>query len=102
MTFRIYRSSTPHAIVFALSGDMDREHAARLQEYLASETDRRVTLDLQNVALVDRDAVQFLADAEAVGIRIVNCPAYVRTWIAAERESRPPRTEERDKQAPQR
>jgi len=79
---------------------MDRDQAARLQEYLANETDHRVTLDLQNVTLVDREAVQFLADVEAVGIRIVNCPAYVRTWIAAERESQPQRTEEPDKQAP--
>jgi anti-anti-sigma regulatory factor len=102
VTFRIYRSSTQHAIVFALSGDMDREHAARLKEYLANEVDHRVTLDLQNVTLVDREAVQFLSDAEAVGIRIVNCPAYVRTWIAAERDSQQQQTPEPDAQEPQR
>ncbi len=102
MTLRIYRSSTPAAIVFALSGDLDREHAARLQEFLANETDLRVTLDLQNVTLVDRAAVEFLAEVEAAGIRIVNCPGYVRTWIAAERDSQPQRTQEPDKQEPQR
>jgi len=100
LTFRIYRSSTPHPIVFALSGDMDRDEVPGLQEYLANESDHRVTLDLQNVTLVDREAVQFLADAEAVGVRIVNCPAYVRNWIAAERGSQAPPTEEPDKQAP--
>ena len=78
--------------MFALSGDMDQEHVARLRELLASETDEPVTLDLQNVTLVDRAAVQFLAGVEADGIRIVNCPSYVRTWIAAERDSTPERS----------
>ena len=94
MTFRIYRSSTANAIVFALSGDIDREHAVRLQDFIASETDRPVTLDLQNVTLVDRAAVQFLAGVEATGIRIVNCPGYVRTWIAAGRDTQPQQTPE--------
>ena len=95
MTLRIYRSPTPDAIVFALSGDMDLEHVARLQELLANETVNRVTLDLKEVSFADRAAVQFLASAEAAGIRIVNCPRYVRSWIAA--ESQPQQIEEQDK-----
>ncbi len=98
MTFRIHRSSTPDAIVFALSGDIDREHAARLQKFLTSDTGCRVILDLQNVTLVDRAAVQFVAGVEATGIRIVNCPGYVRTWIVAERDSQPQPTPEPDNQ----
>ncbi len=97
MTLRIYRTSTPDAIVFALSGDMDLEHVARLQELLANETVYRVTLDLKDVTFAGRTAVQFLASAEAAGIRIVNCPRYVRSWIAAETESQPQRLEEQDK-----
>jgi anti-anti-sigma regulatory factor len=98
VTFRINRSSTPDAIVFALSGDIDGEHAARLQQFLTSDTGRRLILDLQHVTLVDRAAVQFLAGMEATGIRLVNCPGYVRTWIAAERDSQPQPTPEPDKQ----
>src|SRR5262245_66459455 len=86
LTLRIYREWTPDAIVFELSGDMDQEHAARLRELLENEADGRVTLDLQNVTLVDRAAMQFLAEAESAGIRIVNCPGYVRSWIVAENE----------------
>jgi anti-anti-sigma regulatory factor len=70
--------------VFVLSGDMDIDHATRLQELLESEANGRVTLDLSDVTLVDRAAVRFLTDAEAAGIRIVNCPEYVRSWISAE------------------
>lgn len=64
---------------------MNAEHAAGLQEFLASEGNGPVALDLKDVTLVDRAAVRFLASVEAAGIRLVNCPAYVRSWIAAER-----------------
>jgi len=68
---------------------MDLEHVARLQESLADETDSRVIFDLKDVTLVDRAAVQFLADMETAGVRLVDCPGYVRSWIAAERASQP-------------
>lgn len=89
MTFRIHRSSTRDTVVLALSGDIDREHVARLQQFLTSDTGCRLILDLQDITLVDRAAVQFLAGVEATGIRLVNCPEYVCTWIAAERDSQP-------------
>ena len=98
LTFRIHRSATPNAIVFALSGDLDIEHVARLQELLTTETAGRVTFDLKDVTLVDRAAVQFLESADASGIRIVNCPEYVRSWIAAERNSQMQPTQDLDRQ----
>jgi anti-anti-sigma regulatory factor len=86
VTYRIHRSATPDTVVFTLSGDLDIEHTSRLQEFLVKETDDHVTLDLREVTLVDRAAVRFLAEAEGTGIEIVNCPEYVRRWIAAERK----------------
>ena len=100
MTYRIHRSATPDAVVFILSGDMDIDHATRLQEFLANEADGRVALDLREVTLVDRAAVRFLADAEAAGIRILNCPEYVRSWIAAERDWQQKRPQEPDNTEP--
>ena len=85
MTYRIHRSTRPGAIVFILSGELDTEHAARLQELLETERNGRVVLDLADVTLVDRVAIRFLAEVEGAGTSIVNCPAYVRSWIAAER-----------------
>jgi hypothetical protein len=64
---------------------MDREHAERLEDLLTEEAHRSVLLDLKEVTLVEREAVRFLVSAEARGIQIVNCPEYVRSWIAAER-----------------
>jgi hypothetical protein len=78
----------PDTVVFAVSGDMDAEHAARLQEFVANEASGHIVLDLKEVTLVGQAAVRFLARVEAEGIRIVNCPGYVWSWIAAERDSR--------------
>ncbi len=72
--------------MFVLSGAMDSEHVARLRELLVSEADDHVVLDLQDITLVNRDAVRFLAGVEAAGITVANCPEYVQTWIAAERD----------------
>lgn len=85
MTYRIRRSESRAGIVFDLSGEMDSEHAARLEDLLMDETQGSILLDLKEVTLVARDTVRFLARAEDRGIRIVNCPEYVRSWIAAER-----------------
>src|SRR5262245_50649086 len=54
VTYRIHRSVTPQTIVFALSGEVDTEHADRLDELLASEANNRVILDLGDVTLVHR------------------------------------------------
>ena len=71
--------------MFALSG---RIKAARLEEFkklLESEAeDQDITLDLQEVKLVDRDVVSFLASREAKGVKLINCPAYIREWIEKE------------------
>jgi len=76
------------AILFALSGEMDGEHIERLKELLEGEKKSRILLDLQDVTLVGREAVQFLARLEAAGVRMVNCPDYVRTWINAQNRSK--------------
>jgi hypothetical protein len=44
-----------------------------------------VALDLEEVILVDREAVMLLAHSEANGIELRNCPAYIREWVARER-----------------
>jgi anti-anti-sigma factor len=90
LAYRIQRSATPGTVVFALSGEMDAEHATELRECLANEPDGHVVLDLKDVTLVDRAAVRFLAGVEGREIRIVNCPEYVRSWIAAEKALREP------------
>jgi hypothetical protein len=67
---------------------MDREHVARLQDLLALEGQAHIVLDLHDVTLVNREAVQYLASADVAGVRIVNCPDYVRRWIVGEKRQK--------------
>jgi predicted metal-binding protein len=47
---------------------------------------RNIILDLRDLRLADRDAVRFLRGCEADGMKLDNCPAYVREWIDREKD----------------
>jgi len=81
-----------------LSGRMEHEHLAELQRLIDEDAPHKlVTLDLEDVRLVDREAVGFLARSEGAGIRLENCSAYVREWISRENNepAKPPRKKRR-------
>ena len=85
MTFRIERSAQQRFTVFTLSGRMEAEQVAELKELFDREY-RNIILDLRDVRLADRDAVTFLRGCEADGMKLENCPAYVREWIDREKD----------------
>ena len=83
--FKIQRSANGKLIVFILSGRIEPAGVAELQKLLESEaSEHSLVLDLNEVKLVDRDAVSFLAGCEGKGIKLANCPAYIREWIERE------------------
>jgi anti-anti-sigma regulatory factor len=85
---RIQRSFSGGA-VFSLSGRIEIEDVGELQRLLSLEASgERVALDLRDITLVGRDALQFLARCEAENIKLENCPAYIREWIDAEKGGR--------------
>ncbi len=71
--------------MFTLSGRMEAEQAAELKE-LFDRDYRNIILDLRDVRLADRDAVRFLRGCEADGMKLENCPAYVREWMDREKD----------------
>ena len=79
---RIDRSANGE-VRFTLSGRVGVAHVAELQRLIDAEPaeSRPIVLDLEDVKLVDREAVSFLARCEASGIKLDNCPAYVREWL---------------------
>jgi len=86
MTLRIDISDERDRVVFTLTGPIQAEQVAELQELVESDLpDHRLVLDLKEVKLVDRDAVRFLGEIEAQGARLRNCSAFVREWICRER-----------------
>jgi hypothetical protein len=81
--------ATNEQVVFTLSGRMDAENVVELKELIESEaSDRPIVLELSDLTLVDRDAVKFLELCETDNIKLENCPAYIREWIAREREGK--------------
>jgi anti-anti-sigma regulatory factor len=89
MTLRIQKSVEPESTVFKLVGRIQAQHVPDLLALLKSETSYRgIVLDLEQVKLVDRDAVLFLALSEALGVRLRNCSAFIRQWIDQERFAR--------------
>ena len=85
MTLRIERSARQRFTVFTLSGRMEAEHVGQLKE-LFDRDYRKIILDLRDLRLADRDAVTFLKSCEAEGMKLENCPAYVREWIDREKD----------------
>lgn len=79
---KIRRSEDGGLAIFALSGRIEEQNVSELQELLAGEPEvAKTALDLEEVRLVDREVVRFLAACEARGIGLRNCPSYVREWI---------------------
>jgi predicted metal-binding protein len=85
MTLRIERSVRQGITVFTLSGHMQAEEVAELKELFDTDY-RTIVLDLRDVRLADRDAVKFLRECEADGMKLENCPAYVREWMDREKD----------------
>jgi len=71
-------------VVFTLSGRMKAEEVAELKALFDADY-RTIVLDLRDVRLADRAAVKFLRDCEARGMKLENCPEYVREWMEREK-----------------
>jgi ABC-type transporter Mla MlaB component len=94
----IQRSVHDGNVRIVLSGRIEREPLAELQRLIDEKAPHKlVTLDLEDVRLVDREAVGFLAGCKGMGIRLENCSTYVREWISREEDepANPPRTKRR-------
>ena len=73
-------------VLFRVSGRITGDHVNTLRTLLEQESSV-LTLDLKDVRSVDVEAVKLLAALESKGVRIDNCPLYIREWIRRERET---------------
>ena len=82
---RIERSENEE-VVFTLSGQIDSDTMAELERLIDSEAKGRgVVLNLKDLTLVDEDGVIFLTRCESNGVKLENCPPYIREWINRQR-----------------
>lgn len=81
--WKLRRGRDGEFVVLTLSGRLESDGLNELQRVVAFERPGgNLAFDLKELKLVDQDAVNFLADCEARGIRLRNCPAYIREWVA--------------------
>jgi anti-anti-sigma regulatory factor len=78
--YKITTQPDEQMVTILLNGKFGEDSLAELEESIAAARDanQAVVMDLSEVTLVDRKAVEYLADQD---VRIVNCPVYLRRWI---------------------
>ena len=84
MTLKIKRIAGKRKTCICLSGQLRSEHLDQLK----SEVERggpHVTLDLEEIDLVDIEGVRFLNACESAGVSILHCSPYIREWMLQER-----------------
>ena len=83
-SFKIEKFRDRHGTTIRLIGRMREEHLSELQNQI-SESESKIVLDLEELDLVDVQAVRFLGMCETQRITLLNCSPYIRDWIGKER-----------------
>jgi len=67
-----------------LNGRFSEEALPELEQSIstARRADQQILLDLSEVTLVDRKAVQYLAERAVSDVKLINCPTYLLRWIS--------------------
>jgi hypothetical protein len=86
ITCKIARHTNGHRTTLRLIGHLRAACLEALQTQIEGNGPRTV-LDLDEVTLVDVEAVRFLGTCEAAGIAVLHGSPSIREWIA--REQRP-------------
>jgi len=68
-----------------LSGEFRSEHVHQVRTEM-DQCGSRSVLDLEEVELVDVEAIHFLNSCEARGVSVLNASAYIEEWMVQERQ----------------
>ena len=86
MILRIDEESDGETTILRLIGRIESDHLPSLESQVDGDA-RTVVLDLTDVKLVDLTAVRFLRSCEESGVKLQNCPPYIREWILLDRQT---------------
>ena len=87
MTLRMEHFSVKRGTRIRLSGELRNEQLNDLRTEMEC-LGPQVTLDLDELNLVDIDAVRFLNTCVAQGVKVVNCCRYIQEWMYLERKQK--------------
>ena len=85
MTLKIEKYRDARSTTIRLIGRMRAQHLSELEKQMR-ESESKIVLDLEELDLVDVEAVRFLGMCETQGVTLRNCSAYIRDWIGKERD----------------
>ena len=83
MTLRIERDSDRDRSVLRLIGQLGAQDLGELKGQMETSV-HPVVLDLDELSLVDVNAVRFFRSCQQRGVELINCPPYIREWIRRE------------------
>ena len=71
------------SVTLSLNGKFNEDAIPELEHSIveARESHPLVYIDLSEVTLVDRKAVQYISEQAVSNVKLVNCPVYLRRWI---------------------
>ena len=77
-------STQSDSLILAIAGNVSAEALPEIALLIdhGRRDHEKVILDLGEVTLIDPAAAQFFAEQFRGGVRLVNCPVYIRRWIA--------------------
>ena len=84
VTFKIEKHRDRHSTTLRLIGRLRAEDLSELEKQVR-ESESKIVLDLEELDLVDVEAVRFLGMCETQGVTLLNCSPYIRDWIGKER-----------------
>jgi hypothetical protein len=80
---KLERSSDGERTTICLIGCAQSEHLGEITNQMGS-SGPNVTLDLEEVMVVDVHVIRFLGTCEKEGTELLHCPPYIREWISRE------------------
>jgi ABC-type transporter Mla MlaB component len=86
MTLKINRICEKNETRICLSGELRCSHLSDLRAEI-EQARQPITLDLDEVDVVDSDGIRLLNECQTQGIQVVNCSPYIREWMLQERQT---------------
>ena len=84
MILRIERTRDSHKVRLRLSGEFRSHHLDQVRAEISRG--EPTLLDLEQVDLVDIEAIRFLNAREDEGISVLLCSPYIQEWMSRERQ----------------
>jgi hypothetical protein len=85
VTLKIEKKSAGQKTIIRLIGRIQSEHLDKMKTELEL-AEPPIAIDLDEVTLVNLDAIQFLSACEARGVELLHCWPYIREWMLREQD----------------